>query len=240
MIYISPPTPFVRKAGDVMTGNLNLGMNSLLLHNGENGGLIKGATTPDRVNIRNIADTTTGDLAVRNALLLENLTLGVGGTIDGVDVSEIDYVDFVELVNVSDGGVATGTTAMIGDDSIPQKTEGDLYMTRAFTPNLATSKLKIDVVFNFAHSELCRCIVALFQDEIANALACVTQQISMINAMYNVSFTRYMISGTISEIIFKVRAGGTIGETMTFNGQEGSRLFGGVLSSSITITEIED
>jgi hypothetical protein len=47
-----------------------------------------------------------------------------------------------------------------------------------------------------------------------------------------------MDAGTTSETTFKVRAGGEEAGTTTFNGVGGARKYGGVLASSITITEI--
>ena len=46
-----------------------------------------------------------------------------------------------------------------------------------------------------------------------------------------------MVAGTTSETTFKVRFGGNASGTMTFNGRLGSRKYGGVFASSITITE---
>ena len=54
----------------------------------------------------------------------------------------------VQVVNTTTGAVATGTTTMPQDDTIPQNTEGDEYMTLAITPKDATNKLKIDVVWH--------------------------------------------------------------------------------------------
>jgi hypothetical protein len=50
-----------------------------------------------------------------------------------------------------------------------------------------------------------------------------------------------MTSGTVSATTFKVRAGIRSGGsgTVTFNGTSGSRLFGGTIASSITVTEIK-
>jgi hypothetical protein len=49
--------------------------------------------------------------------------------------------------------------------------------------------------------------------------------------------THYMTAGTTSATTFKVRGGVNAG-TLTFNGEVGARLFGGVCASSITVTEI--
>ena len=50
------------------------------------------------------------------------------------------------------------------------------------------------------------------------------------------SLTHVMTSGTTSETTFKVRCGATAGTTY-FNSRSGGREYGGVLTSSIVITE---
>ncbi len=47
-----------------------------------------------------------------------------------------------------------------------------------------------------------------------------------------------MTAGTTTPTTFHVRAGGATGATVTVNGSSGSRLYGGAVTSSITITEI--
>lgn len=147
----------------------------------------------------------------------------------------------VQVVNTQTGAVATGTTLVPYDDTIPQNTEGDEYMTLAITPKSATNKLKIDVVFNACHSAGVAIIVALFQDTTANALAAAEVYAGFATDLRNIKFTHYMTSGTTSATTFKVRAGGQTGSagTLTFNGTGSARKFGGVMASSITITEIK-
>lgn len=145
----------------------------------------------------------------------------------------------LQIVNVTDSAFATGTTVMVNDDTIPQNTEGDEVMTLAITPQSATSKLKIDVTYFGASNSAggVGMAVALFQDSTADALASIMQQTSGANETVAISFTHFMTSGTTSATTFKVRGGGLAG-THTFNGAAAARIFGGVASSSITITEI--
>ena len=145
----------------------------------------------------------------------------------------------VQVVNVMDGAVATGTTIMPVDDTIPQNTEGVELMTLAITPTNASNKLRIDVVAHINHTDTANHWrgTALFQDSTANALA--AQAVSAQSSFRSVmNFTHYMTAGTTSATTFKVRAGGVNAGTLTFNGHAGSRHFGGVMASSITITEI--
>lgn len=146
----------------------------------------------------------------------------------------------IQVVNTQTGAVATGTTLLPYDDTIPQNTEGDEYMTLAITPTNASNKLKIDVVCVYASDvNTEHNCVALFQDTTAGALACVIQSDSLGNYEKTLSFSHYMVAGTSSSTTFKVRAGASAKSTaFTFNGKVGNRRYGGVLASSITITEI--
>lgn len=136
--------------------------------------------------------------------------------------------------------VATGTTVLPHDDTIPQNTEGDQYMSLSITPKSATSKLIIDVTWNGSYSINSQVTAALFQDTTANALAAVSSEVITGNqTMLNLKIQYVMTSNTTSATTFKVRAGGTgIGSTTTFNGRNGARIMGGVMTSSIIITEI--
>ena len=160
---------------------------------------------------------------------------------DGLATSGLPAGCVVQVVNVQDGAVATGTTTVAYDDTIMQNTEGDEYMTLAITPTSSTNKLKIDVVFNASCNQTNKITtVGLFQDSTANALATVQNLnfYGVANNPFTLSLNHFMTAGTTSSTTFKVRAGGDTSSTTTFNGQNGSRKGGGVLASSITITEI--
>ncbi len=144
----------------------------------------------------------------------------------------------IQVVNHNYVTSTTGTTTIPFDDTIPQKTEGDQYLTKSITPSNSSNLLKIDVIIYGAVTSATQFSAALFQDATANALACGYTFLGGNNVLGFVSFTYYMTAGTASATTFNVRAGGTAG-TFTVNGQSGARLFGGVLTSSLTITEIK-
>lgn len=80
--------------------------------------------------------------------------------------------------------------------------------------------------------------VALFQDSTANALAAVRAgQTSTAGRGITATFRHYMVAGTTSATTFKVRIGADSAATITFNGSGGSQIYGGVMASSIAITE---
>jgi hypothetical protein len=139
-------------------------------------------------------------------------------------------------VYTQSGAVATGAGTIPLDDTIPQITEGNEFLTATFTPTSATNLLKIDVVMNTSLDQADSQSFALFQDALSDALAAVNIRAPNAGHMANAKFTYFMIAGSTSSITYRVRAGGTSG-TITFNGIAGSIIFGGVMSSSITITE---
>lgn len=144
----------------------------------------------------------------------------------------------VQVVNTQTGTLATGTTAIPIDNTIPQNTEGDQYMTLAITPTNSNNNLKIEVVVNGAPDIGTWCLAALFQDTTANALAAQVSYQGANGGGTNLVFTHYMTAGTTSSTTFKVRAGTSTGSRFSFNGGTGNQFMGGVMASSITITEI--
>lgn len=148
--------------------------------------------------------------------------------------------DTVQVQRTQTGAVATGTTLMPNDDTIPQITEGDQYMTQAITPTNASNLLEIEVIAFLANSFNGAALAcALFQDSTANALACSVVNYPAAGYITALRFTHRMVAGTTSLTTFRVRAGCNGSGTTTFNGSGGTRYYGGVLASSITIREIK-
>ena len=146
----------------------------------------------------------------------------------------------LQTVHAATSAVATGTTLMADDDTIPQNTEGNEAITLAITPTSASSRLLITAtVFHSAALTACNIITALFQDSTANALAAVVQEKpNDANAPFLSTLTHEMAAGTTSATTFKIRAGANGAGTWTLNGWGGARRMGGVASTTLTITEI--
>lgn len=192
--------------------------------------------------------STQGDILYRDGSGLQRLAIGTAGqaliTNSGATAPEWGSAavngNVVQVVNTQTGAYTSGSGTIPADDTIPQNTEGDQYMTLAITPSSSTNKLKITVVWNGVNgASTAGLAVALFQDSTANALAvsyCNPNGTSV--GIGSCSFTHYMTAGTTSSTTFKVRAGGPSGTTY-FNGSSSARQFGGVIASSITIEEIK-
>lgn len=144
----------------------------------------------------------------------------------------------VQHASTQTGAVATGTTLIVPDDTIPQSNEGDQYMSLAITPKATTNKLRIDVTLVLSNTATQPVLsVALYQDSTADALAVGCKQEATADYLNIFTFSHVMDAGTVSATTFKVRAGGHLSGTTTVNGFSGARKFGGVSASGIRITE---
>lgn len=143
----------------------------------------------------------------------------------------------VQVVSVSYSAVATGTTIIPFDDTIPQNTEGDEYMSLAITPKSTSNILVIEVAFFGSISIGNDLILALFQDSTVNAIAATSQYNVTATARNSIKLIHRMAAGTTSSTTFKLRAGPAAAGTTTFNGNSSARLFGAIPKSSIVITE---
>ena len=188
------------------------------------------------------ADITAaaGDVAYCFATAADTVKVFPYVPADGAAVVDDDTAatgTVIQVLNSSVNAVSTGTTILPNDDTIPQNTEGDEYITLAITPGATDNNLLISVVLYCALSITGDAVVALFQDSTAGALAAAGHRQASDPVLLVLDY--FMAAGTTSETTFKVRAGPASSATFTLNGALGVRDFGGVAVSSITITEIK-
>ena len=163
-------------------------------------------------------------------------TIALQNQLSGMTSASMPTGAVVQVVNYHTGDKATGTTQVDWDDTIPQNTEGDQYMSLAITPKSATNKLLIRVQTHGSFQQATTAVTALFQDSTASALSATGKEVEIGTHEFN--FTHYMTAGTSNATTFKVRAGSKLSGQYTFNGFDNERRLGGVMASSITITEI--
>lgn len=187
---------------------------------------------PTAIDATKIAD---GSVSNTEFQYLNGVTSSIQTQFDSISKST------VQIAELQTGAVATGTTVLPNDDTKPGAAEGDEYMSLAITPTSTDNYLLVNVVWHGS--------VANPANMICVALHCAT-----IDADYAVAasfgfnpnnpqpvciaFNYYVKAPSTSEITFTVRAGPSGADTMTFNGFSGGRIFGGVIASSIIITEI--
>jgi hypothetical protein len=153
--------------------------------------------------------------------------------------NELPTGSLVQEVSTLSSAVATGTTLIPVDDTIPQITEGDQYMTLAITPKSTTNVLEIMATVFCSHTAATDLIIALFQDANVNALAVNATYQGVATGKTTLTLSYTMAAGTTSATTFRIRGSGGNAGTFTFNGQAGARTFGTTPKSSIVIREIK-
>jgi hypothetical protein len=133
--------------------------------------------------------------------------------------------------------MATGTTTIPLDNTSPQSTEGDQYMSVSYTPLNSANILKITVNAQLSNSAINFMIAALFKDSDASALKTAVNTVAGAGYLLPAPIYHEMTAGTTSAITFKVRAGAAAAGTTTFNGVSGAAELNGTLSSYILIEE---
>ena len=188
------------------------------------------ATATTATNATNVTGT------IASAVTATTQTTGDNSTKVATTAFVRKFKQLAQIVTTQTGAVATGTTIIPFDDTIPQSTEGDQFMSLAITPTNASSTLEIEVTAFFSPASSANQAMALFQDSTANALATSSQSQSP-NFMAEHTIKHVMTAGTTSETTFKIRSGNAAGYATTFNGLASARYYGGNLASRITIKE---
>jgi len=142
--------------------------------------------------------------------------------------------------------VITGTTVLPVDNTIPQYNEGvDSTLIVSITPKLSTSYLKIEVDMEISHSSgaTVPIVAALFTGSAAayesgtpNALAAGVKDAGQDNYQ-RITFTHFVLSTSTALRYYGVRFGKAAAGTVRMN-SDGTNTLGGVISSTIKITEI--
>lgn len=136
------------------------------------------------------------------------------------------------------GAVATGTTIIPFDDTIPQSSEGDQYLSQAITPTSAANLLVARAQILLSPSVAVVFTMALFQDSTPDALSAIETAPAGGGFEQILTLEHQLLATLTSSTTFKIRAGGGSPNTTTFNGRAGARVFGGVLNSYISVQEV--
>ena len=145
----------------------------------------------------------------------------------------------VKVTVHEDSDVATGSTAIPHDDTVPLVTEGDEIMTKAITSSSTSNFWLIDIVAHVACSTGPRIgAMVLFQDSGTVPLASCVQFVASVDQQEVHVLRHWMQVTTTSSTTFKVRYG-LNSNTWTFNAVNTSYpIHGGKQISTITVWEI--
>lgn len=156
-----------------------------------------------------------------------------------ITAAMLDVGVAVQTVTASNSAGATGTNIIPSDDTIPQNTEGNEYLTVTITPKNAGNKLIVEGTLFMSHSVAAEQIVALFQDSTANALAVAQSYGNIATEMNTIPIRAEVTAAGTSPTTFKMRAGGHAAGTTTLNGQSGARKFGATTKTTLKVTEVK-
>jgi hypothetical protein len=194
-------------------------------------------------------DTVTGTSTLQiGSTNVSTINLGASGDSvvipSGVTITnngtQTGFSKLIQVVNFQTGAVATGTTLIPRDDTIPQNTEGNEFMTLAITPQDASNILIVNVSAMVAPSTSAYMIGALFVGATSDAISAQLFEVpDSANQGTNLNLTHYLVAGVTTELTFKIRIGLDRAGTATFNGSAGARKFGTIPKSSMTIMEIQ-
>ena len=132
---------------------------------------------------------------------------------------------------------ATGTTIVPLDDTMPQNTEGDQFMSHVTASGSAANLMELGLQVTFSCSIASNSTGSIFQDASANPLTTVGMG-SGNGTILVFPLRDTCIAGTTASVTNKFRLGNT-GATATYlNGIAAARLYGGAANSHMMGTEI--
>lgn len=87
---------FVKKSGDVMTGDLYMGLNKIFLTDGVTGGVLRGSGfSADWIEIRRKTGVGYGNVSADALNLTGSIVMDPGSKVDGIDISDMFGADTV-------------------------------------------------------------------------------------------------------------------------------------------------
>lgn len=191
-------------------------------------------------NLSLSGELTTVRLTARNGTdTLDNGTINVQyDNPDPAVVAEANADMVLQVVQDTDSTYQTGTTTIPIDNTKPQNTEGDEYLTVSITPRKSTSLLKVEVNLQVSPSGTSGLALALFLDSESDARAVAYDYHGVAEEYRIISLVYYMTAGQETSMTFKARAGMFTAGTLNVNGEHsaGAR-FNNTLASNITVTE---
>lgn len=206
--------------------------------------ITNGSIDNSTITVDSISGHTTPNTGTIYGLSISAGQVGTNGVItSSISSSAVTFDKVapgipVQVVNVLSSAVATGSTQIPLDDTIPQNSEGDEYLTLAITPKSATNILVIEALIYLSNATAARSLTAaLFQDSTVNALAAGINRADTATVIVPIPVVHTLVAGTTSSTTFRIRAGANNTGTNTFNGASGARLYGAITKSSIVITE---
>lgn len=145
--------------------------------------------------------------------------------------------DVVQHVRTQLATVATGSTQTPYDNTVPQNSEGVLFMTQAITPVSPINYLAVSSRASLSASGAGVATMALHRDGGA-ALAASNYNYAATDQAAFLGIEYLALANVATSTSFTIRGGASSVGTTTFNGVSGAGIYGGVSNSYISINEI--
>lgn len=176
-----------------------------------------------------------------SASALTGLTLGTNLSITGTTINASSGTAAVLQDKFTPYTTYTSysSTQIPYDNTIPQITEGNEFITASITPTASGNKIYFEALLHLRSSDTFDGgAIAMFVDSTANALAVTQVQfVGLSSPMPFLVRGEFTTTGTTA-LTFRVRAGSSnAGKTWYINGDNSTRMYGGVLTSYIRLIE---
>lgn len=188
-----------------------------------------------------VAGTLADRWAIGGGIYASGLTDPGAGKVNAseVQVGGVRIGRVAQIVEASSAAVATGVTTIPFDNTVPQNTEGNQYLSAAITPKKSDSTLHFLAIVHCSHSADARVAAAIFVDSVADAILTGYTQLAGGGGQIGVIVIMGTIAaGSTSARTYKLHAGGASAGTLTLNGTGGAQRFGGTLYSFLRIWEV--
>lgn len=135
---------------------------------------------------------------------------------------------------------APAAVATPNDNTIPQVTEGNSYITRTITPTNALNILEFNAIWNGTNTGAVLVqIVHLHQTGVNDAIAVSSQANAGASQPMSISVGGQKVAGSAGSLTFDLRSGNATGTAATFNGSAGAQLMGGAFGSFLQVREFQ-
>lgn len=197
-------------------------------------------TTPKVVN-NAITLAKIQDIATLS--LLGRKTAGTGDpeVLTPADVRDSFFPQgsIVDSVSVANATYTTITAVIPADDTIPQVGEGTQVLTVGLTPKLTANKLRIRFKASLAGNGTGTiAIYSIFVNGAANAIKAGYTSVAVLNEQHELEAEVEISPASVALQTISVRLGTNAG-SIFLNGNSSGRIFGGVMSATLTVEEIK-
>jgi len=141
------------------------------------------------------------------------------------------------IVDTTDAAVATFTTQVPLDDTIPQITEGDSAISGAITLNVSSHRVQIHCAGWISANANTQAVISVYRNSVVDAIH--SMVVETANGDYVAfAFAHIDTPALSTEVTYSVRIGPVGANTITLNGAGGARMLGGAASLELILAEL--